>query len=88
MATSIDSRANAPVLHLRHGDLRLPPILLARFDRHCPCCPTGLLQPKRSTKTDALLPDDQCSVCGQRLRYTDIAGLRRQDHPTGGLSVN
>jgi hypothetical protein len=88
MATSIDSHANAPILQLRHGDLRLPPIHLAPFDRHCPCCPTGLVQTKRSPKTGALVPDDQCAACGQRLFYTDIAGLRRQDHPEGVLSVN
>jgi len=45
----------------------------------CPFCEDGLLLCHRDSATFVLLEFDVCTLCGQRVKYADIAEMRRKD---------
>ena len=45
----------------------------------CPKCKMGTLACIRDPQTMELLPNDNCLLCGQWVRYTDIDRMREQD---------
>jgi hypothetical protein len=68
----------APVRRVRHA--KLPPAdEPARLARQCPACRRGALRLHRDPTTFELWEVDHCDLCGQRVRYLDIAELRKKD---------
>jgi hypothetical protein len=59
-----------PVLTVRHS--ALVPVGDGGFKRECPVCREGLLLVHRDLTSFKLLPDDNCILCGQRVRYVDF----------------
>jgi hypothetical protein len=59
-----------PPIEVRHADLK-------KWDEDsaykviCPTCDTGLLLVQRNQKTFAILRQDLCIFCGQRVHYID-----------------
>lgn len=70
---------NAPIINRAHKDMeRFCEESLFRIK--CPMCKKGLLLVGRSQRTQELLEYDNCVMCGQRVRYTDIKDLQNFDH--------
>ena len=67
---------HAPMMDVRHGDLK-------RFSddsphkSDCPVCPGGVLLMQRDRRTHELIDVDRCIGCGQAVRYTDLAEMKR-----------
>lgn len=69
-----------PVLPVEH--FRLSPITgweANSLASVCPVCHQGTLLVQRDSKTYVLQEYDHCCLCAQRVRYLDIAQLRRKD---------
>jgi hypothetical protein len=74
---------HAPMMDVRHADLkRLSDY--SPFKSDCPVCPCGVLLMARDRKTHELLEFDRCIVCGQSVRYTDLAELKQGRGTVGG----
>ena len=70
------SRNNDPVIEVNHRDLPLAYPGNSRFQVVCPVCKSGLLLVTRDSPTGKVKEYDSCILCGQRVRYLDIAWLR------------
>jgi uncharacterized protein (DUF983 family) len=52
----------------------------------CPFCEEGLLLGMRDQVTFVIQEFDCCTLCGQRVKYSDIADLRAKDWAGKGKS--
>jgi hypothetical protein len=66
---------HCPPIHVKHAELeRLNDESM--FRSRCPQCKEGMLMVRRDQTTLALLPLDNCCLCGQHYIYDDIDSLR------------
>jgi uncharacterized protein (DUF983 family) len=72
------------VLDVNHADLQPVSGDAGALARQCPACNKGSLQIHRDRATLAILAEDVCTLCGQRVRYLDIDTLRAHDWAHGG----
>ena len=70
------SNAEAPELAVEHT--RLTRSGDSKYRSECPACKKGTLLVGRGAGTGRLMAHDRCILCGQRVRYTDIAGMRQR----------
>lgn len=67
-----------PVIEIEHADLRKIPGGESTFRRFCPVCIHGILMVKRNIITLALEAEDNCLLCGQRVKYKDVEQLKER----------
>lgn len=70
---------NASVINIAHKDMERY-CEESIFRIICPVCKVGLLLVGRNQKTFELLEYDNCVLCGQKVRYTDIEDLQNFEH--------
>lgn len=63
-------RKDFPVEHVKHADLER--IGDSAYTSQCPSCDPGTLTMRRDPETQALLAEDMCLYCGQRVVYEDV----------------
>jgi len=57
----------------------LLPIAASYYESRCPFCDKGIFIAKRDPITELLDENDVCTMCGQKIRYADIARVRDRD---------
>ena len=70
-----------PVVHEN-----LLPIGGSYYESRCPFCEKGVCIAQRNPTTKQLEEEDVCTVCGQKIRYADIAHVRERDPYQPGRS--
>lgn len=58
-----------PLLYVYYADLA--ETVEGQLRRECPVCALGILLLRRDEVTLEILPDDICTMCGQRVRFPD-----------------
>ena len=66
-----------PVLELNHSKLESSGESLYR--KICPVCKEGVLLVYRDQESFKLVDLDMCILCGQRVKYLDIADMRSKE---------
>lgn len=69
---------NSPIIEIAHKELTRTGD--SPFRSICPICKKGSLLVGRNQKTFELLEYDNCVLCGQKVRYTDIEDLQNFEH--------
>lgn len=70
-----------PLLFVYYADLT--EAVVGQLRRECPVCACGILLLRRDEATLEILPDDICTLCGQRVRFLDHE-LIGKEVPDGG----
>lgn len=66
-----------PIIEVKQSDLK--PLSGSRFSSQCPSCPEGVLLVRRDQKTLKIVDRDFCCLCGQPVKYLDLADLQKMD---------
>jgi len=69
---------NEPAVHVKHSELERENTS-SRFRSTCPVCQEGILFVRRHSESYALLAQDNCILCGQRIIYDDIDAMMLMD---------